>query len=376
MNKQLSLLKQLFFSILMLMLSLQANGKTTYNKWESDKLSTLQGKGTEDDPYLITSAKDFATFATAVYDGKSSFNGKYILQTADISFNPEAVSSGKFDGLSTITYALPAGSKWGWSSDYFKGIYDGGGHKISGLYYSTKHISNIQWMGVFGGLKNAVVKNLTIEDCYFDLSSESGIENSFGILAGRSENSIIANCEVMRCKMNISNTESGTDIGGFIGHVENGTTIMNCSLLGRSELNCQTTRSAHIGGFVGYCKVDRSSKNSSVNVKNSEAYGDIKVNTTLDRNLDGFMYSGLLNTSMSAGNINDNSTVNISGCTDKMYITVYTPTIKDGSSKKYQVTGMSVNSFANWVDRVEDCLDESIIIFGDSHSYFKNGLIR
>ena len=370
MNKLLSFSRQLSFLILMFLPSLQMQGDPEFKGWTANDLSTLKGTGTLSDPYLISSAEDFATFAKAVYNGKSSFSGKYVKQTADISFNKDAILSGggmSIDNVSEVTYALPIGSKWGWSSDYFEGTYDGGGHSLSGLYYATNIISNIQWMGVFGGLRNAIVKNLTIKDCLFNLSSESSIEDSFGVLAGRAEGSTITNCAVQNCSIVLNNDHDGTDIGGLVGHTENGANISKCKV--SATIDCSASKALNAGGLVGYCKVDRSSDKGSVNVKDCTSSASIIIKPKLSRDINGFMLSGFLNTNLSADTETKLSTVNISGCTNSGSMAVYNPTMENG--KNYKVTGMNINSFANYVDVIKECVDLSTLRFGENKE-FKN----
>ena len=69
MNKLLSFSRQLSFLILMFLPSLQMQGDPEFKGWTANDLSTLKGTGTLSDPYLISSAEDFATFAKAVYNG-------------------------------------------------------------------------------------------------------------------------------------------------------------------------------------------------------------------------------------------------------------------------------------------------------------------
>ena len=84
------------------------------------------GSGTSADPYQVASASDLAILATDV-NGGTDYSQKFFLQTADI----------------TLSSAwTPIGS----SSHPFKGHYNGGGCKISGLSVSGSY----QYAGLFG----------------------------------------------------------------------------------------------------------------------------------------------------------------------------------------------------------------------------------
>lgn len=72
---------------------------------------TLQGQGTQADPYLITSEQDFANFTLCMSDG-NTFAGQYIRQTADLDMGTVA----GYAGIGAPTT--------------FAGVYDGAGHSI------------------------------------------------------------------------------------------------------------------------------------------------------------------------------------------------------------------------------------------------------
>ena len=104
----------------------------------------LDGAGTEEDPFLIESTSDFRAFIQ--YHPE-----KYYLQKADLNLNGFTAQQG---GAIVGTYGRP-----------FKGVYDGGGHKITGLTLNdTNTGSNAALFHTVSG----TVKNLTIEsDCSF-----------------------------------------------------------------------------------------------------------------------------------------------------------------------------------------------------------------
>lgn len=193
-------------------------------------MSTLKGKGTSSDPYLISSIEDFATLAHAVNEEKKTFKGQHFKQTKDITLNEDVINS---DGslneakVNDLTFAYPVGSKYALTKDHFMGFYDGNGHSISGLYYTTS-IRNVQWMGVFGGARDAFITNLTIKDSYFELATSSKIENSYGALVGNAINTMIMNCHVENCIMDVK-AGAKTSVGGLVGFGEKSVkVIINC----------------------------------------------------------------------------------------------------------------------------------------------------
>lgn len=103
---------------------------------------TLEGKGTEEEPYLIQSAEDLQAFSNYVNRGMS-FADQYVEQTADIDMDGKKFTPiGAFSGES-----------------YFYGTYNGKGHIIRNLSIQGKATEDV---GLFGRLEGAVY-NLGLE---------------------------------------------------------------------------------------------------------------------------------------------------------------------------------------------------------------------
>lgn len=104
----------------------------------------LAGTGTENDPFLIESTSDFRAFIQ--YHPE-----KYYLQKADLNLNGFTAQQG---GAIVGTYGRP-----------FKGVYDGGGYKITGLQLKNE---NITGCAALFHTVSGTVKNLTIDSsCSF-----------------------------------------------------------------------------------------------------------------------------------------------------------------------------------------------------------------
>ena len=104
----------------------------------------LDGAGTEEDPFLIESTSDFRAFIQ--YHPE-----KYYLQKADLNLNGFTAQQG---GAIVGTYGCP-----------FKGVYAGGGYKITGLQLKNENITGCA--ALFHTI-SGTVKNLTIDSsCSF-----------------------------------------------------------------------------------------------------------------------------------------------------------------------------------------------------------------
>ncbi|NLH17698.1 MAG: hypothetical protein GX455_14065 [Phycisphaerae bacterium] len=160
------------------------------------------GSGTTDDPYRIASATDILALSGTPNDWSKNF-----LMMGDISLGGR-----RFD----CAIISPGSNSPFYEGTMFTGVFDGGGHVLSGFQIKTTGRSN--WLGVFGMIgPTGVVQNLGIVGISIsDIQASNGI----GILAG--ENSgIIQNC-YSRGQVTIGRY-SGS-IGGLVG-VNSGTLL-------------------------------------------------------------------------------------------------------------------------------------------------------
>lgn len=202
------------------------------------------GSGTEDDPFQISEAGHLVLLHEMLEKEETETNfddtyvkGHYIL-TDDISLN----DTSNFANWSSTA------PEYGWepigaelSLNSFAGVFDGNGHKISGMFMDVDGVqteSAKDYYGLFAELKGTV-KNLTIENSYM---RASGGVTEVGTIAGHTYDAIIDNCNVD----SIIDLYSSNNVGGITG---NGGTITNCSYKGTiSQLD---ESFVHIGGISG-----------------------------------------------------------------------------------------------------------------------------
>lgn len=211
---------------------------------------TLEGKGTETDPYIIEDAEDLKKFRDIVNGGETD---AWAELTADIVLEQNVLDSdgslnGDGGGFAQWT---PIGTE----ISRYTGTFDGNGHTISGIYINNSE----NFQGLFGYIyKEGTVKNLGIEDSWI-----SGDDNVGGI-AGHSYGSITG------C-YNKGEVRGGNNVGGIVGYSSSG--MENCynkgsisggdnvgGISGRNSSNiirnCYNTGSisggSNVGGVVGY----------------------------------------------------------------------------------------------------------------------------
>jgi len=146
-----------------------ANRFDTQMRWNDDV--GFEGHGTIDDPYLIQSADDFMLFQEEVNSG-GYFTSTYFLQTVDIDLE-------NVENFEPIGYV---GSGYA-----FRGVYNGGGHKIYNLTINGEDLDNPN-VGLFGVLEGTVM-NLGIESGNIRGECVGGIAYTAG-----SEYALIINC--------------------------------------------------------------------------------------------------------------------------------------------------------------------------------------
>ena len=132
----------------------------------------------------------------------------------------------------------------------FKGTFDGKGYTISGLYYK----GNDNYAGLFASTSGATIKNVVVDDSYFDVSASVGIssESAVGGIVGKvGSTSKIYNC--VSHAVLVHRGSRGAKIGGIVGTMDGGESkVVNCVNYGK--ITSGTIMYYCIaGGIVGHC---------------------------------------------------------------------------------------------------------------------------
>ena len=200
-------------------------------------------------------------------------NGSYTVTSADGLINvAELVNGGKTDINITLGKNIDLTGK-GWTpigTDYdnsYKGTFDGGGHTITGLTFTT----NDEYAGLFGWLNRAgTVKNVVMEGV--QITSNQIYGGSIGGVVGYSWGTI-ENCSV-------SGSVSGTVyVGGVVGAQIDGS-ITGCS----SSATVKGT--VDVGGVAGQT-------NSSATLTACYATGNVTIEINPAKNIAGGSLVGM-----------------------------------------------------------------------------------
>lgn len=155
--------------------------------------------GTAGDPCLITSDADLDTAQAAVNsDTPAGANSAFYELTANLEYGTDSTTgTAKIGG---ITYGEWTG--FGTSSDLFEGTFDGDGHTISNLDYTTASDQ-----GLFTDTNLATVENLTLDNV-----TNSGTTANVGGVIAQSYASTVKDVSVL------NPTLTGTNVGGLVAY--------------------------------------------------------------------------------------------------------------------------------------------------------------
>lgn len=218
----------------------QAGGEYTYTvslAAAKDLGYTIESDGS----YTVTSADGLMNIAKLVNGGKTDIN---ITLTADIDLTGKDWT--------------PIGTDY---DNSYKGTFDGGGHTITGLTFTT----NDEYAGLFGWLNRAgTVKNVVMEGV--QITSNQIYGGSIGGVVGSSWGTI-ENCSV-------SGSVSGTVyVGGVVG-VQIGGSITGCSS------SATVKGMVDVGGVAGQT-------NSSATLTACYATGNVTLEIAPKKNIAG-----------------------------------------------------------------------------------------
>lgn len=295
---------------------------------------TINGSGSEADPYIINSVDDLISIRDLVNDSTTTkvFGNSYYQLTADLDFS---------------------GMNWtsiGTENCPFNGIFNGNYYTISGINTS-----------VFGYCDQASIENIV---AYGNISSAS---SNVGGIANRIGNGRIENCAFY------GNVSGSDNVGGIVGNMENGGSLIRCYQIGTISggnavggIAGQTTNNAtfsfcyhaggnvtgtgKIGGIAGlqigigkYTDCYYLNSNCSYGVSNGTNAGAVAVNATVLKNL-----TDTLGTPFT---INPDSSVNNGYPVFSWEITEYEFKGNGSSSSPYQIgTAEDLQHFSIFVN--------------------------
>ena len=310
--------------------------------------------GTEEKPYEIWCIEDLVVFSNMVNgtgirleNGNpveittgNSFSGKYIELKANLNFksklsyqDSERTDFGDINGVendgNTLINEMITGSGFQ-PIGRFSGIFDGNDYQICNLYENRNNTN----LGLFGTIKDATIKNITVEG---RIQSENqnnsiGVGGIVGYIPGSND------ATLFNCNSNVNIETKTYGVGGIVGRTFGNIEITNCSNLGKITNSSESTggiigrnegtttnifNSFNIGeissigqqagGIIGYC-VNNTNSTNITNITNVYNYGEISRNGAYGR---GGIVGGINIRNTDNGIVNINNTYNIGKVIDQ-----------------------------------------------------------
>ena len=265
------------------------DSELTADVWDGTTASSFaDGTGTADDPYIIETAEQLAYFGSRVNSG-DSFNGEYILLQRNIDLN-----------------RLP----WtpiGMNDAQFQGFFDGGGHTVSGLYYSSEPMF-VLYIGFFGRVSDATIVNLSLKDIEINVTGGVELSSISNIYLGGLVGYGLGECVISKCCVqgnilydNRASTLSAICVGGLggcfgdSGHLS----IDNC--YARIDFDLYSDLGEiYCGGLIGYSSSQEDDINASYFEGNIRSSGG---NSSIAAGIIGFSKNGSISDCFAVGDI-------------------------------------------------------------------------
>ncbi len=323
---------------------LTTDGCDTFNSTVAKETITnlgttwAHGSGVAGDPYLIESANDLRRMVLMVNDATDPDTRK-----AHFRLMTDIKIKATWTGIGTGTA-------------YFKGVFDGNGHIISGNYITEAFFTRVEGVDADNP---AVIKNLTITNDY-RVQATSGVT---GIVIGMSKNHLACSNCIVTGSIKLENDAAPIKnlqavVGTILGQVsvpqgtDANTSIKNC--VSNSNINLSINHTNNFGGYIGgIC--GKSSK--GILIENCVSYGNINLSI-----------ANTYTTLMVGGIIGEGSS-NVS-CTNYGNITV---TGSAGDSYAGGILGNSLGSDSS--DNISNCTNTGNISIACSGSLYLGGVI-
>lgn len=179
--------------------------------------------GSKNNPYVIANVDDLLDFADRLNnledEEDENFYKAYFRLDADIDMDGEKwVAAGQ-----TVTLLDSEDKEY--TVNGFEGYFDGNGHTISNLSISKMLRTGVSYVGFFGVTDRAYIHDLTLENIYYEVESNSNVNTV------------------------------GAYVGGIVGSA-NLTNFENVGVIGKIETRVLENNSIYMGGLAGELSID------------------------------------------------------------------------------------------------------------------------
>lgn len=274
------------------------------------------GSGTEEEPYMISNEADLVALSTSV-NNYNIHKDNYFKLTNDIELTSSFSSIGCSNG------------------QYFSGVFDGCGFKISGLNIESED----SYQGLFGYTYDAIIRNLSVDGKVTGAYSVGGI-------IGNANGTHIVNCH-----SSIEVIGTSRYVGGVVGSASN-TNDNYCYIIGCYFDGSVTTDyiTGFCGGVVGCLNVG------------SAAYGCYSTIAIMGNNC-GSVFGFVESTSLGYSGCYFNGDLDTK---DNFAASLTTAEMKDGTLAKLLNNGLLNYSGDVWAFKMSEESEYPVIDFNGS----------
>ena len=282
-------------------------------KADDDTPGSLDGDGTEDSPYRISSIEDLVTFSNEVNSG-NSYSGKVLVLNNNLDFtsnssyvNPNTTEFGDINEDSTVSplkVELTTGKGFkpiGSFEDInysFAGTLDGQGYYIKGYNMEVPEDSFSENSSIFG-LNTGTIKNLDIGDITINSTPSDSFCNVSISGICYANIGTIENCNLIG---EVSIGDNGILFFSGITSYNEGT-IYNCS--NKSIVDIESSKDVTISGI---------SMENSKDILLSNNQGSISSRITSENTSSRIQTRAAISSRMNISGISDYNTGEINGC--------------------------------------------------------------
>ena len=173
--------------------------------WDGSSATGFKaGKGTKSNPYIIDNASQLKYLSDMVNTGNEDYSSAYYILSNNIVLN-DISDIAKWSTSAPSQAWVPIGS----AGHPFKGVFDGNGYTVTGIYINqTATDESASYQGLFGYAEKASLLNLGVRDGYI-----YGYDYVGGIV-GKSDGSFIKNC-FNECTVSAKSLYCGGIVGMF-----------------------------------------------------------------------------------------------------------------------------------------------------------------
>lgn len=215
----------------------------------------------KDGYYQIKNAGNFYWFADQVNNGGEAGRTLNAILLNDIDLEGKPDGSGR--------KWTPIGTSGGTSSQSFRGIFDGNGKTITGLYVDAQRNA----LGLFGEVRDGVVRDFTIYGDVKLVGRHDYIGGVIGSACGTAnEKGSVISGITSYVNVTLGEGSHGSNrVAGLIGYVNHTTLVENCVWYGTVDLDIYRAQDG-VGGLVG-----KANAQFLGTIRNCAAYGTIRT---------------------------------------------------------------------------------------------------